>query len=151
MSSLYILDINPLLDVGLVKIFSCLLVALLSYWQCPLIYRNFIFLWGPICQFLILEYKLLVFYSGNLPLCPCAQGSSPLSFLLVLEYLVLCGCPWSIWTWATDFFELILYPASLLKMFFNCRSSLVEFLGPHMDNISSAANSQIVIIWLLPF
>uniref|UniRef100_A0A0V1KGY8 Uncharacterized protein n=1 Tax=Trichinella nativa TaxID=6335 RepID=A0A0V1KGY8_9BILA len=29
----------------------------------------------------------------NFPLCPCARGSSPLSFLLVSVYLVLCGGP----------------------------------------------------------
>ena len=40
LSSLYILDISPLLDVGQVKIFPNLLVALLSYWQCPLPYRS---------------------------------------------------------------------------------------------------------------
>ena len=34
------------------------------------------FLWGPICQILILEHKPLVFCSGNFPLCPCVQGSS---------------------------------------------------------------------------
>jgi hypothetical protein len=30
---------------------------------------------------------------------------------------------------ATDFFELILYAATLLKVFISCRSSLVVFLG----------------------
>jgi hypothetical protein len=48
---------------------------------------------GPICQFLILENRLLVFCSGKFPLCPCIQGSSPLSLLLVSVYLVLCGGP----------------------------------------------------------
>ena len=75
------------------------MVAFLSYWKCPLPYRSFAMLWGPICQFLILEHKPLVFCSGNFPLCPCAQGSSPLSFLLVSVYLVLCGGPWSSWIW----------------------------------------------------
>ena len=32
LNSLYILDIGPLTDVGLVK---------MSYWQCPLPYRSF--------------------------------------------------------------------------------------------------------------
>ena len=41
----------------------------------------------PICQFLILEHKLLLSCSGNFFLCPCTPGSSPLSFLLVSVYL----------------------------------------------------------------
>jgi hypothetical protein len=31
-----------------------MLVAILSYWQCPLPYRSFAILWGTTCQFLIL-------------------------------------------------------------------------------------------------
>ena len=56
-SCLYTLDISPL----------SLLVAVLSYWQCPL--RG---LW-------FLELKPFVFYSGKFPLCPCVHSSSPLS------------------------------------------------------------------------
>ena len=33
------------------------------------------------------------FCSGTFSLCPCIQDSSPLSFLLVLVYLILCGGP----------------------------------------------------------
>ena len=45
---------------------------------------------------------------------------------------------------ATDFLELILYPAILLKVFISCRSSLVEFLGSLMyTNISSANNESL--------
>jgi len=36
-SSLFIFDISPLLDVGLLKSFPNLLVAVLSYWQYPLL------------------------------------------------------------------------------------------------------------------
>jgi hypothetical protein len=40
LSSLYILDISPLLDLGLVKIFYYLWAAFWSYWQCHLPYRS---------------------------------------------------------------------------------------------------------------
>ena len=36
-----------------------------------------------------------MFFSGKFPLCPCVQGFSPLSPLLVSVNLVLCGGPWS--------------------------------------------------------
>ena len=38
----------------------------------------------------------------------------------------------SVYRRVTDFFELILYPAVLLKVFMSCRSFLVEFLGSLM-------------------
>jgi hypothetical protein len=38
-------------------------------------------------------------------------------------------------------FELILYPATLLKLLISCRSSLVEFWGSLMYTIKSSANS----------
>jgi hypothetical protein len=64
-SSLYILDISPLSDLGLAKSLSQSLVAFLSHWQCLLPYRSFAILWGPICQFLILQNKPLLSYSAN--------------------------------------------------------------------------------------
>ncbi|KAL6040247.1 hypothetical protein STEG23_020323 [Scotinomys teguina] len=45
---------------------------------------------------------------------------------------------------ATDFFELTLYPATLLKVFISCKSSLVEFLGSLKYTIISSANSEIL-------
>ena len=42
---------------------------------------------------------------------------------------------------ATDFLELILYPATLLKVFISYRSSLVGFLGSLMYTIISSANN----------
>ena len=50
---------------------------------------------------MILEPEPLVFCSGNFCLCRCVRGCSfPLSILLESVYLVLCGVPWSTWTWA---------------------------------------------------
>ena len=63
--SLYILDISPLLDVGLVKNFfqsvGCRFV-LLSYWICPLSYKSFPVSWGPIYLFLILNHEAGVLF-----------------------------------------------------------------------------------------
>ena len=42
---------------------------------------------------------------------------------------------------ATDLFELILYPATLLMLFISCRSFLVEFWGSLNYTIISSANS----------
>ena len=41
----------------------------------------------------------------------------------------------------SDLLELILKPATLLKLFISCRSSLVEFFGSHKYTIVSSANS----------
>jgi len=103
LSSLYILDISSLSDIGLVNSFFQSVDCHFSYWKCSLPYRSFAILWGPLFRFLILEDKPLVFCSGNFPLCPCVWGSFPLSLLLVSVYPVLCGGPWS--TWTRDLFE----------------------------------------------
>ena len=39
----------------------------LPYWQCLLSYRSFAILRGPVCQFLILQHKPLLFNSGIFP------------------------------------------------------------------------------------
>ena len=44
---------------------------------------------------------------------------------------------------ATDFCELVLYPAKLLKVFLSCRSFPVGFLGLLMYTIISSANTVI--------
>jgi hypothetical protein len=70
LSSLYILNISPLLDLGLVKIFaqsvSCLFVLLTVSFAlqklCNVMRSHLLFL--------ILQYKSLVFCSGIFPLCP---------------------------------------------------------------------------------
>jgi len=108
LNSLYILDISHLSDVELVKIFSESLVAILSYWQCPLPYLIFSILWDPICQLLILESELLVFCSGNFHQCPMIPNSFLLSHLLDSAYLILYEGPWC--TWLSAF---ILQPANL--------------------------------------
>jgi hypothetical protein len=45
---------------------------------------------------------------------------------------------------ATDLFELILFPATLLKFFIRFRNPLVEFLGTLTYTILSSANSDIL-------
>ena len=94
------MDISPLSNVGLVKIFSqsmgcCFVLLTMSF-----ALQKVCDLWGPICQLSILGHKPLVFRSGNFPLWPCVWGSSPLSLLLDSLYLVLCGGLLSTWTWA---------------------------------------------------
>ena len=53
-----------------------------------------------------------------------------------------------IWYWmrekSIDLLELILYPATSLKVFIRLRSSLVEFLGSRIYTIISSANSDIL-------
>ena len=48
----------------------------------------------------------------------------------------------SVYRRATEFFELILYLATLLKMFMSCRSSLVEFWGLLMETINHIISKQ---------
>jgi hypothetical protein len=100
LSSLYILDISPLSNIGLVKIFSesegCYFVLLTVSFP----YRSSTILWGPICGLLIIEHETLVCWSGNFPLCQCVWGTSILSVLLDSAYIVLWGGPWFTWTWA---------------------------------------------------
>ena len=74
LSSLYILAISPLSDVGLVKIFSQSNGWFLSYLQCPLPYRSLVVLWGPICLLLIIEYKPLLFSSKNFLLAHVSEA-----------------------------------------------------------------------------
>jgi hypothetical protein len=93
LSSLYILDVSPLPDVGLVKIFSQSVECQFVLWQCHSTYRSFSILWGPICQFLILEHKSLVFYSGNFPLCQCVWGLNQTPIFSLRTHLC------SAWPW----------------------------------------------------
>jgi hypothetical protein len=46
---------------------------------------------------------------------------------------------------ATKFYELILYPATLLKVYISCRSFLVEFLGATKYTIISPTNNDSLI------
>ena len=45
---LFVLDISPLSDIGLVKILPNLLVVFLSYWQCLFSYKTYAISWGPL-------------------------------------------------------------------------------------------------------
>jgi hypothetical protein len=76
LSFLYILDISPLSDVGLVKIFFpiCRLpICLIDYGLC--FTEAFQFHKVSTYQFLILEHEPLEFSLGNFPLCQCVLGS----------------------------------------------------------------------------
>jgi hypothetical protein len=91
LSSLYIFDTSSPLDVGLVKIFSqsvgCRFVLLTVSFALQII-CNFM---RPHLSFLDLRACIGVHFRNTI--CPCAQGSSPISLLLVSVYLVLCGGP----------------------------------------------------------
>ena len=71
MTYLYILDISPLSDIGLVKIFfksvGCCFVFLTVSFALQKLFSS----WGSICQLLILEPEPLVISSRN---CPLYQG-----------------------------------------------------------------------------
>ena len=54
----------------------------------------------------------------------------------------LSACLSSVYRRATFFFQLILYPAILLKVFISCRSYLVEFLGSLTYAIISLENGK---------
>jgi hypothetical protein len=108
LSSLYILDISPLLIVGLVKIFSQSVGYFLSYWQCPLPCRNFIN-----CLFECLSNQ-----SSVQEVVSCTSEFKAISYfflLLDLVYLVLSWGPWSTWpcvlcrVMSIDLFVLLFY------------------------------------------
>ena len=79
LSSLYMLDISPLSDVGMVKIFS-------QSVGCPFVLLTVSFALQKLCNFMKSHLSILdlrgpfTIVSNNItPLCPHVQGSSPLS------------------------------------------------------------------------
>ena len=97
LSSLYILDISPLSDMGLVKIFSqsvCCLFVLLTLTfalQKLLSFRR--------SHLFIVALSVLVLYFRSGLLCPCIEGYFPLSLLCSSVWLDLYWDLWSIWIW----------------------------------------------------
>ena len=95
LSSLYILDISPLSDLGLVKILSQSggLFVLLTV----------SFALQKLCNFMRSHLSILdltaqaiaVLFRNFFPLCPYLRGFSPLSPLYVSVSLLLCGASWS--------------------------------------------------------
>jgi hypothetical protein len=63
----------------------------------------------------------------------------------VVSLISFSACLSFVYTKATDLFELILYPATSLKLFIRSSSSLVKFLGSFIYNIISSENSDILI------
>jgi hypothetical protein len=93
LSYLCILDISPLSDVGLIKIFS----QSVSY---SFVLLTVSFALQKLCDFMrshlsvldLREKAIGVLFKKYSPV-PCAQSCSPLSFLLVSVSLILCGGP----------------------------------------------------------
>ena len=77
----YILDISPLSDLGLVNILSKSVRGLFVILTVSFNLQNLCNLWGPFCQFLILQHKPLLFCSGIFPLCPYLWSFSTLPAL----------------------------------------------------------------------
>jgi hypothetical protein len=99
LSSLYILDISPLSDVGLVKFFPptfSLPICLIGYVFC--LTEAFQFHEVTLINSCILECEPLEFCLGNFPLCQWVQGFFPLSLLLDSVYLVLYWGSWFTWS-----------------------------------------------------
>ena len=147
---LSILDISPVVDVGLVKNFSQSLGCHFVLLKVSFALQNFALLWGPICPFLTLDHKLL-FSSGHFPLGPCVPGSSLLSPLLVTMYLVLCRCPWSTCTWALykemgmDQFVLYMLTASWTSTI----SENAVFPPPPLDSFKSFVKDHVTtVVWV---
>ena len=81
--------------------------------------------------------------------CTCFVRVTPRYFILfvtivkgVISLISFSICLSFAYRKATDLFELILYPATLLKLFISCKSFLVKFLG-HLSILSY--HPQIVI------
>jgi hypothetical protein len=83
LSSLHILDISPLSDVGWMKTLSQSIGCHFVILTLSFAYRSFSVSWGPIYQLSILECEPLVFCSGSCLLCQCLQGLVP-SFCSVI-------------------------------------------------------------------
>ena len=81
LSSLYILEIRPLSDAGLVKIFSHSVGCLFVLMTVSLLYRSFSVSGVPIYSLLLLLSVLLRFYVESGLLCPCLVDYFPLSLL----------------------------------------------------------------------
>jgi len=96
LSSLCILNINPLLDVRLgnedfsksVGRWFVLLTMSFALWKLFSFMRS-------IYQFLILKHETLEYCLGNFPLCQWVQGFFPLFLLLDWLCLILCWGSWS--------------------------------------------------------
>jgi hypothetical protein len=91
LGSLYILDMSPLSDVELVKIFFHSLdyhfvLLMVSF----ALQKPFSFIRSHLLIVGLSACAIVLFSPGGCLLCQCVQSYSPLSILLGLVYLVLC-------------------------------------------------------------
>jgi hypothetical protein len=84
LSSLYILNISPLSDVGLVQMFFQYVCAILSFWQHPLTYKAFQFYGVPFDNvFCLIAWAIGVLYRNNSPVTMCSRFFTALSCIRV--------------------------------------------------------------------
>ena len=137
LSSLYILDISPLLDVSK-WIFSPVCRVSICSIDCPLLYRIVSISWGPIYKLLFLEPEPLDFYLG---IFSCENEFGTLSHFPF--YLIQC-----IWFYieVLDPCELELYAKWQIWNYFHFQHTTWQLDQHHLLKILSFFH---VLFWLL--
>ena len=99
-SSLYILDISPLSDVQLVKVFSYFVACCLVWMTVPFALQElFSFMRSHLLIAVLSACAVSVWFRKSFFLCQWVQAYSPLSLLSDPGCLDLFWGLWSIWKW----------------------------------------------------